>query len=246
MVHGLVADGRSWELNVPAVAAHRTIYALDMRNMGRSARVPDAPASLAQTADWLGRVMTALGVTAADLVGSSHGGAVCLMFAARQPERVRSLVLFAPANPFCQWPRQIIRFWVSPPGRALARTLPVLPRFVLDIAHRRVYADPAKARECTLDGFHRGLDRLSIAHLQRIIGSWWQDMAELEGLLEKVAGRPVLLVWGERDGVVSVRSGLRLREVLGARWVLLRGVGHLPFAEDVEGSNSALTKWLRD
>ena len=95
MVHGLIADSTNWALNVPALTGLRTVYALDLMNMGQSARVAGADAGLAATADWLGRVMDGLGLEKADLVGSSHGGAVCLMFAALHGSRVRSLVLFA-------------------------------------------------------------------------------------------------------------------------------------------------------
>ena len=98
MGQGLVADGRNWELNVPALMQHRTVYAVDMVNMGRSAHIPDAAAGLAALGDWLSRWMNAVGVAAADLVGSSHGGAVCLAFAARHTDQARSMVLFGPAN----------------------------------------------------------------------------------------------------------------------------------------------------
>ena len=244
MIHGLVADGRNWELNVPALAPLRTVYAIDMINMGQSAGGANAEARLAPTADWLARLMDALGLAEADLVGSSHGGAVCLMFAGRHPFRVRSLALFAPANPYCRNAAIPVRFWNSAIGRVAARLIPILPAFASDLAHKRVYGDPGKARECTLAGYRAGLKWPSIAHLLRIVETWWADMSELELMLPTAAGVPTLLIWGERDAIVSPASGQRLGAELDARLVLISGAGHLPFVEAVEESNGALTKWL--
>ncbi len=244
MVHGLVADGASWQLNVPVLTPLRTVYAVDMLNMGFSARVEGAEAGLSATADWLGRVLDALGLGAVDLVGSSHGGAVSLMLAARQPERVRSMVLFSPANPFCQQPRPIIAFWNSWMGSLTAALIPFAPGLARDEAHRRVYADRSAATPFMLEGYHRGLERASVAHLKRIVRHWWADMAKLERGLGEAARVHTLLVWGAQDGVVSVASGMRLREVLGAEWLVLKRVGHLPFVEDAAGSNRALVEWF--
>lgn len=244
MVHGLVADGRNWELNVPVLAPLRTVYAVDMINMGLSARLPNAEAGLAATADWLARLLDALGVQAADLVGSSHGGAVSLMFAARHPARVRSMVLFDPANPYSRLAEIPVRFWNSAAGMVASRLLPYLPGFALDLAHKRVYGDASKARECTLAGYRSGLNHTSIAHLRRITRSWWADMAELEQGLPLIAA-PTLLIWGEKDAIVDLRSGVTLQKAIGADLRVMAGVGHLPFVENVEETNEILLQWLR-
>lgn len=245
MVHGLVADGRNWELNIPALARIRTVYAIDMVNMGRSAYQPHAEATLAALGDWLARLFDALGLVAADVMGSSHGGAVCLSFAVRHPARVKSMMLFGAANPFCQRPRPLIRFWTSWPGRLAARTLPLLPRFVVDQAHKRAYANPRNAPNCMLDSYCDGLNQRSINHVLRIVQSWWKDMAELERRLPEITGIPILLVMGEQDCIVSVGSALRLQEALGAQFLMFPATGHLPFVEDVAGANRAMVDWLQ-
>ncbi len=244
LVHGLIADHRNWVLNMPALSEHRTVYAIDMLNMGRSGRVAAAEASLAASADWLARLLDALAIDAADLVGSSHGGAVCLMLAVRNPERVRSLILFDPANPFCQQARLPIRFWTSPSGNAFARLLPHLPRFAADFAHRRAYGDPRKALPELLEGYLDGLNRTSIDHVLRITASWWADMAELERGLPALQQTPILLAWGDRDRIVSLASAARLQQATGASLQIFTGVGHLPFAEAPDEANQLMIGWL--
>jgi pimeloyl-ACP methyl ester carboxylesterase len=59
-----------------------------------------------------------------------------------------------------------------------------------------------------------------------------------------VASLPTLLIWGDRDRAVGVRSGERLAELLGARLLVIPGAGHLPFAETPEVCNKAVREWL--
>ncbi len=60
------------------------------------------------------------GIGQADIVGTSHGGSVALMLAALHPDRVRSLVLHAPANPFSDVADPLIRFYRTALGRWFA------------------------------------------------------------------------------------------------------------------------------
>ena len=245
LVHGLVGSAHNWDQNMAALARQRTVYALDLANMGRSQRVAGLDPGLAASADRLAAFMDALDIAKADVCGHSHGGAISMMLAARHPERVGKLVLFAPANPYCELGRGLIAFYNTRVGSFIARLIPVMPRRVHDMAHKRVYGDPSRATRAALDDYTRNLNRDSIEHILGIVRGWWQDMAVLRAGLKKLAGRPVLLIWGDRDFVVGLASGRRLAEELGAQLVVLPGVGHLPFAEEPEVCNEAVGSWLR-
>ena len=69
--------------------------------MGQSDRVPGLDAGLVATADRIAASMDALGLDQADIAGTRMAEPIAMMFAARHPGRVRRLILFAPANPFC-------------------------------------------------------------------------------------------------------------------------------------------------
>lgn len=101
------------------------------------------------------------------------------------------------------------------------------------------------AESASLDGYTRRLNGESVEHVLRIVGAWKEDMALLRARLAELAGRPVLLIWGDRDRAVGVSSGQRLARRLGAQMLVLPGVGHLPFAEAAEVSNRAMVEWLR-
>src|SRR6202042_53030 len=94
--------------------------------------------------DRVAAFMDSLGIAVADIAGHSHGGAVTLMLAARHPERMRSLILFAPANPYSHVGDYLVRIYTSFPGRLAVRLAPYLPRHIQLYALGRMYGDPTR------------------------------------------------------------------------------------------------------
>ncbi|SNT02371.1 Pimeloyl-ACP methyl ester carboxylesterase [Granulicella rosea] len=246
LLHGLVGSARNWQQNIESLSREATVYALDLPNMGESERVLGLDASQAATADYVAKWMDAVGLADADVCGHSHGGAVSLMLASRHPEKVRRLVLFAPANPFCDSGRHLIRFYRSAMGSRLARMIPHLPRFVHHTALGRMYGDPGRVRAGALEAYTRNLNRGSLEHVLQIVRRWGVDMKALHESLARQIDVPVLLVWGDADRAVSFASSAKLREFLPqSSLFVLPGVGHLPFEEMPEVSNRAVREWLR-
>lgn len=124
LLHGLVGSAKNWRRNISFLSRDSDVYAIDLFNMGESERVPGLDAGLEATADRLVAYMDALGLQEADIAGHSHGGAVAMMLAARHPDRVRRLILFAPANPFCDLGKQLISFYQTRFGARVARLIP--------------------------------------------------------------------------------------------------------------------------
>jgi pimeloyl-ACP methyl ester carboxylesterase len=177
LVHGLVGSSRNWDQNIQFLARFRTVYALDLANMGASERVAGIDAGMEATADRLAAAMDALGVKRADIAGHSHGGAISMMLAARHPEKVRRLVLFAPANPFCDFCRPLIRFYQTRLGVAFAYLVPRLPRALHKTALSRMYGDPTRVHDGALEGYTNGMNAGTIRHILGIIRAWTSDMA---------------------------------------------------------------------
>src|ERR1700742_3688167 len=144
LLHGLVGSAKNWRRNINFLSRDSAVYALDLFNMGQSDRVPGLDAGLEATADRLASYMDAIGLDEADIAGHSHGGSVAMMFAARHPDRVRRLILFAPANPFCDLGNQLIRFYQTRFGMWFARQIPFLPRMLKATALSRMYGDPSR------------------------------------------------------------------------------------------------------
>lgn len=246
LLHGLVGSLHNWRLNIESLAASATVYALDLLNMGESDRVPGLDAGLEATADQVAAFMDALGLAEADIAGHSHGGAVSLTLAARHPHRVSRLILFAPANPFCDLGRQLIRFYESPAGHLFARLIPAFPRWTKAVALGRMYGDPSRVAAGTLEGYTAGLEvRGTIDHVLQIVRRWSADMAALRSALPSIAGKPALLIWGDQDRAVGLESARHLQRILlHSSLVILPGVGHIPFEEMPSACNQAVLDFL--
>ena len=245
LLHGLVGSGRNWIKNLEFLAQFRTVYALDLANCGGSDRVPGLDASLEAHADRVAQFMDELGIDAADLVGHSHGAAISMLMAARHPGRVRRLVLFAPANPFCTLGHKQMRFYATPVGAVFAsRVIPLLPRTMHRKSLERMYGDPKRISEGVLDGYTVTLDRWGITNILEIMLRWQDDMAVLEAALPAVAKFRPLLIWGDRDRAVSIKSGRELAERLGVPLRIVAEAGHIAFEEMPQVCNPVMAEWL--
>jgi len=90
-IHGITASHQCW----PAIARalpNTPVIAPDLRGRGRSNRLP-APWGMRDHADDAARVLDALGIERAVIVGHSMGGFVAVRLADQHPDRVPSVVL---------------------------------------------------------------------------------------------------------------------------------------------------------
>jgi 3-oxoadipate enol-lactonase len=134
-------------------------------------------------ADVLADVLTDRGIERAHVAGLSMGGGIALCFAARQPQRVRTLVLMAPTG--C-------------PEVSLRR---LACNRMIELAEQALH--PAQLHGSALVG------RSFAANLLRHPASLWATvrMVAARNILEQAQRitAPTLLLWGARDRTVSPR-----------------------------------------
>ena len=94
LVPGLGGVGSYWNPNIPAFSAKHRVIVHDHRGTGQSTH-SKIKYSVDQMADDLLRLMDHLKIERAHLVGHSTGGAIGQTLAAKRPERLASLVLYA-------------------------------------------------------------------------------------------------------------------------------------------------------
>ena len=168
-----------------------------------------------------------------------------MMLAAVASERVRRMVLFAPANPYSTKADWIVRMYASSIGGVLARVAPRLPKWVHQVALARMFGDSRRIPPGCLDSYTEPL-RVpgTIPHVRAMVRCWFAEMEKLRAVLPRVAKTPTLLMWGDRDRVVSLESGKRLERELGGELVVFPGGGHLVFEEFAEEANRVMVEWL--
>ncbi len=246
LIHGIIGSAFSWRRNMKPLAHEATVYAIDLLGLGESERVTGLDASMMATARRVIRFMDALGLEVADIVGTSHGGAIAMLLSACYPERVGKLVLVAPANPFSDVSDAIIRFYRTALGKWFVLQVPFLPQSVQDIALGRMYGDPARVPPGTLTNYVSALQTPGTTqHVMNILGCWFEDMEQVKELLPKLIDKPMLLLWGDRDRAVSLESAHHLHGIFRhSVLAVLEGAGHLPYEEMPGEVNSRLREWL--
>jgi pimeloyl-ACP methyl ester carboxylesterase len=93
-VHGVFVNGHLWRHVASALSASYRCLVPDLQGHGHTPAGPEADLSLGGQAELLGALLDALSVPGpVHLVGNDTGGAVAQVFAARHPDRVRTLAL---------------------------------------------------------------------------------------------------------------------------------------------------------
>lgn len=137
-IGGLGAELTLFAAVTERLARSFRVLAFDNRGAGRSDK-PDVPYSIPMMATDTLRLMDALGIARAHVIGVSMGGRIAIDLAAAHPERVERLVLISTSA------TGVGRLRMSLPARLLsgAKRLHLLPREAHpqpDFAHRRQVA----------------------------------------------------------------------------------------------------------
>jgi len=244
LIHGLLGYSFSWRFNLGEFARCSTVYAVDLPGVGFSDR-PVLDCSLGAIARRLAGFLAQLGVREFDLLGTSHGGAVAMMLAALEPQRVRRLVLSAPANPWSSYGRLLVRFFSSAPGRFLAPRMMGISA-IHRIQLRRMYGKASRITPGTLEGYSAAIAIPgTVEHVLRVVRCWNSDLDELRRTIPAITDIPTLLLWGTRDIPVPLASAASLQaQFRRAELVLFDGAGHLPYEEVPEAFNRAVLDFL--
>lgn len=249
LLHGLLGGSFCWRFNVDEFAKIRRTYAIEMAGMGVCDARRGTDCSMRAQADRVCGFIQSAGLGEIDLIGSSWGGGVAMLVAARS-SRIRSLILVAPVNPWSDFGRSRVHFFAGRFGSMLARlglarlSLP-LSRKLHDIGVQRMYGDGSRIRPGTLEGYsallrHRG----RAPSLINILRNWELDLDAVRDAIPRIKA-PALLVWGTHDGAVDPRSAEPLAAALQrSQTITLPGVGHLPFEESPEVFNRLVLDFI--
>jgi pimeloyl-ACP methyl ester carboxylesterase len=246
LVHGLFGYSFSWRHVLEPLSKNHEVFALDMPGSGFSECLATTDAHLSAAAERLLKFLDLMDIRACDLVGSSYGGATALYLAATHPERVRTLTLVSPANPWSRIGRKRLALLGLPFAGLLfppfARHMGPLQRLSI----RRMYGDQRRLSAATLRGYSLPLARTGVfEHAVRIARNWHSDMAELERLLPGAAQIPTLIIWGSKDRLVELTSAQVLKQQLRrSQLAVIEGAGHLPYEECPEEFLSLLSPFL--
>jgi len=239
-LHGLLASSASWQHVLAGASRGRPAIAVDLPGFGCSDRPWPHDYTVAGQARSLLRFLDVRGIRRAVLIGNSLGGAVALFLAAEHPERVSALVLVDPATPQARipWTARALR---APLAGEAALALALRP-FVAVWLKRGLYARASRVTDREIDDAWRplkvrGTRRAALAAIRT-------DPTPYRGLEARVRV-PTLVIWGERDRLLTAREAESVRSrIPGARLVLIPDAGHLPQRERPEAFAAAVSDFL--
>jgi pyruvate dehydrogenase E2 component (dihydrolipoamide acetyltransferase) len=221
LVHGYGGDRNSWLfLQVPLAARYR-VYALDLPGHGTSSKdVGDG--SIGVLAGAVAGVLDAIGAGRAHLVGHSLGGAAAAAAAARDPGRVSSLTLIAPAGFGPEINAAYLRGFAGAQTRRELK--PILRHLFADEQQvTRQLAEDVLAYK-RLDGVTQALHTLA----ETLLDGDMQRTDSAAALTAIGGVVPVSVVWGSEDRIIPAAQA---DAVAGAARYLIDGAGHMPHME---------------
>jgi 3-oxoadipate enol-lactonase len=216
LIHGAEADHSMFDDFGALLGEHFTVIAYDQRDSG-STRNPSVPYGLAEMADDAAELIVALGYDRAHVFGTSLGGVIAQVLAARHPGRIDRLVLSSTFR--AGVPPLSINPDVFP---RLAALRSGLPGTAAEIATYFFPATHIAAHPEVVDIFN-GTSRTAEQRQRRA------------GILSKAVAcdltaitAPTLVLVGAEDRLIPPAHTLSLaREIAKARTATLPGLGHI-------------------
>ncbi|MEB3184342.1 MAG: alpha/beta fold hydrolase [Cyanobacteriota bacterium] len=256
LVHGFGASTDHWRHNIPVLAEHHEVHALDLLGFGRSAKPEGLPYGGGLWRDQLAAYVRERIGRPTVLVGNSLGGYSALAAGTVLDGLGAGVVLLNAAGPFSDeqaepkgWgaiARQTI-------GGALLRS-PVLQRLLFENLRRpatirrtlnQVYIDRTNVDEELVEAIRRpSLDPGAFGVFRTVF-----DIPRgqpLDQLFAQLAC-PLLLLWGIRDPWINAagRRAAFQRHAPAATTEVVLEAGHCPHDEVPDQVNAALLEWLK-
>jgi len=239
LIHAALLDRRMWDAQVPLWSRWARVIRYDNRNHGLSRGLPD---SFAYHED-LNRVMEALGIQKARLVGCALGAAIAIDFALVHPDKVSALVLVSPALSGYDIKDPVLLENQKKQSEAAARK--DMNAFIE--YYQRSWTDGPRR---TPDQVSRDV-RAKIAQMCRAtLGKPEPDnvAVPLEPPAITRLGSihvPTLVVCGDYDlSAIDDVAGLIVRGIPGARRIVIKGAGHMVNMEKPEEFNEIVGEFL--
>lgn len=255
-VHGFGASIEHWRYNLPVIAQHHSVYALDLLGFGAS-RKADVDYSAALWTEQLHDFWQTFIGTPVILVGNSIGSLVCLTATATYPEMVQGLVMLS--LPDVSVREDILPPWLRPLVTTLENLVasPLLIKNLLKLVRRpsiirrwagiaypnqdavtdelvEILSSPAydEGSEQTLFRLSRSVRKVNFA-------------LSVRDLLPQIT-IPMLLIWGLQDRMippVQAKAIASLNSLI--KLVELENAGHCPHDEYPDQFNLLLLEWLK-
>jgi len=210
-VHGVLLNGHLWRHQLAALSDIRRCIAPDLLAHGDTEIAATQDVSVTANAKMLEELLDTLQVDQVDLVGNDSGGGIAQIFAARHPQRVRSLAL-TNCDAHDNWPPEAFKpFLEMAAAGGLAKTLGAMVGdkniYRSPQALGPAYEHPEGVSDETIDTYLKPHLRTAqrTRDLERFLAAFDPSHTIAVGAGLNKLRAPTLIVWGTDDIYFDVK-----------------------------------------
>ncbi|MBF6175270.1 alpha/beta fold hydrolase [Nocardia blacklockiae] len=242
-LHNIGGDRTIWAEQFRALRHGHSVYALDLLGFGDS-EIPERGYTVDNYLRLVSEFVAAHGLRDITLVGHCFGSALSLLYAKRNPQRVRALVLSSPLTAATLRP--------TPTGWTARAARHVRFDTLAGLTRLPGVAAGWVVRE-QLGSVGRGADAEYVANLRRrwseprrllpaaAIARDLHRLGELDRFRPGPTFPPITTIWGEQNRILSPAAGARLNETLNPVQALtVPSCGHLVMLESPDTVTGAI------
>lgn len=241
LIHGFGANKDNWVRLARKLTNEFNVYAIDLPGHGESSKALDLGYRFEDQVGHVSKILSALEIDEAHMMGNSMGGAITALYAATYPDQVRSAVLFDPAGIF-EHDSKLVDLVMDGDN-------PLIPAKEGDF--KRLIDFALEKKPFVPWPIYEVMEEKAIANreVNEVIFAAIRDTGfepDFRNAITRIEA-PVLVVWGKEDRVINYRNAeVFVDRIPDARMVLLEGVGHAPMVEVPEESAQLFREFLAE
>ena len=243
LLNGIAMSAASWQAVARPLSERFTVIRCDFRGQLMTPVTP--PHDVGEHADDVATLLDRLGLESVHVVGTSFGGVVGTLFAARHPDRTRSLITIASADGFDESMADEVARW----RQGCVDALDGGDRGVLSDTLEPVVYSPRWVEAHAAERAQRRaqIAALPVAWFEGLVGLL--DSAHSVRLRDELASVacPTMVIAAECDGFVPLDRARGLADaVAGARFEIIEGAGHAVVVEQPRRIVDLCVDFLQD
>ena len=234
LLHGLGASAERWMRVVPTLSKYYRLVIPDIIGSGYSDK-PTVEYTIDFFLDFMQDFLEDLDIQRMNLVGSSFGGYLAAEFAIRFTDRVKKLILAAPAGIMRSSTRVLDQYIMA----ALYPTHDNALR-----AFKEMAWDPNIVSVDIVKDF---VNRMRLPNSKYAFMSTLLGIRDSQNFLPRLhrIDAPTLIIWGDSDKMIPPQYAKELEDTIpNNELVLMENCGHAPYVEKPREFNEIVLKFL--
>jgi pimeloyl-ACP methyl ester carboxylesterase len=228
LLHAAGLTSTVWFANIAELSAHHRVYAVDVIGDAGKSVADRVMRKRTDYAEWLREVFDGLRIERGDLLGHSYGGWLTLNMALAYPDRLRKIVLLAPAASF--------------------RPLGFITKLILYLGEFKIHP-PARAMLKAAAAKGTALEEAFI-HLMEMVTRYCRPATMYPTVYAdaelKQIDLPALLLIGDGDKIYNPQKAIKRAQhwMPGLRAEIIPDAGHLLIMDRSDIINARILKFL--